>query len=247
MVASDLVSVARGVVIDVNEVSRDEALESGKDEFIWVATVNIASGVSRNDEVADLPRQSVGARNRKLCNAVIHSFHNIVVVNIKTDRNVNVKLGDNETWFGRNSLGNSRINGGKVSGHFVGFWYDVGHNGSKDKAVILKEESSEDDKEYDKSGDELTGAAGALNLTGGDAFIFHFFGGEISLGGFSIILAVVIFVIILPGGMIFFPFFVGSGGIDWRVLESGITIGLRGRLRNGGLVGVRACGGGVCS
>lgn len=111
----------------------------------------------------------------------------------------------------------------------------------------MQKEATKDDEEQNTERDEAAKTVRAFGATISEALGFHFFGGEISLGGFSIILAVVIFVIILPGGMIFFPFFVGSGGIDWRVLESGITIGLRGRLRNGGLVGVRACGGGVCN
>ena len=52
----DLVGVASGFVVDVDEVAVLEAFEAGEDEFVRVTAVNVAGGVAGDDEVADLPR-----------------------------------------------------------------------------------------------------------------------------------------------------------------------------------------------
>lgn len=56
LAADHLVSVAHGIVINVDKIAVFEALKAGENEFVGIATIDVAGGVSGNDEIADLAR-----------------------------------------------------------------------------------------------------------------------------------------------------------------------------------------------
>lgn len=70
----------------------------------------------------------------------------------------------------------------------------------------------------------------ASGFAGGDALVFHFFLSDVSLGSLRIIVAVIIFIIVLPRRMIFLPFVVDGGLVNGGIFEG---------VRSGGWGGLR--------
>lgn len=203
--------------------------------------------MARNNEVANLPGESVGASDGELSDAVIHGFHDVVWVNAEGHRHIDIELRNEEARLGRDGLGDGGIDGGNAGGIIV-FRDNVSHEGGKNEAVILQEESDEDDKQHEDGRDSAAEIASFAHFAAGGAFVFHFLGGEVSLGGFGIIIVIIVFIIILPSGMVFFPFFGSGAGIHGGVFESAMrrSVGrVDGRLagrRCGGLGGVGGLG-----
>ena len=83
----------------------------------------------------------------------------------------------------------------------------------------MQKEATKDDEEQNTERDEAAKTVRAFGATISEALGFHFFGGEISLGSFGVVFAVVVFVIILPGGMVLLPFGIDGGLIDGDVFE----------------------------
>lgn len=219
MAASHLIRIAFGFIVNIDKIARFETFEAGEDKFVRIAAVNIASGMPRNHKVADLSGEGAGARNHKLGDTVVHGFESIVVVDVEGDRNVDVKFRNNETRIGGDRAGDGRVDGFDAGRGGFGVWRNVSHNRRKDKAVILEEESAKDDENKDENRDKVFNMAAFTNGAGGDAFVFEFFGSEIVLSSLGVVFAVVILIIVLPGGVILLPF-VGNGGlVDWGIFK----------------------------
>lgn len=203
--------------------------------------------MARNDEIPDLTRESVGAGDGELGDAVIHGLHDVVWVNAESDRHIDIEFRNEEARLGRDGLGDGGIDGGNAGGIIV-FGNNVGHEGRKDEAIILQKEPDEDDKQDEDGRNGAAEIASFAHFAAGGAFVFHFLGGKVSLGGFGIIIVIIVFIIILPSGMVFFPFFGGGAGIHGGIFESTMrrSIGwidrrLTGGRRNG-LSGVGGLG-----
>lgn len=81
----------------------------------------------------------------------------------------------------------------------------------------MKEKCAEDDSDEDKNRNKAFCMAVFAGGAASNAFVFEFFGGEIVLSSLGVVFAVIILIIILPGGVILLPF-VGNGSlVDWRV------------------------------
>lgn len=81
----------------------------------------------------------------------------------------------------------------------------------------MKEKCAEDDSDEDKNRNKAFRMAVFTGGAAGNAFVLEFFGSEIILGSFGVVFAVIILIVILPGGVILLPF-VGNGSlVDWRV------------------------------
>lgn len=65
----------------------------------------------------------------------------------------------------------------------------------------------------------MTNAAFFLNSAFGDALGFELLGGEIVLGGFGVVIIVIVLVIVLPSRVVAFPFVVDRSLVDRRVFE----------------------------
>lgn len=173
--------------------------------------------MARDDKIANLPRKGAGAGDHELGDAMIHGFESVVVVNIEGDRDVDIEFRNNKTWVGGDGARYGRVDRFDVGGSRFGVWRNVGHDRSEDKAVVLKKKCAENNSNEDKNRNKAFRMAVFAGGAASNAFVFEFFGGEIVLGSFGVVFAVIILIVILPGGVILLPF-VGNGSlVDWRV------------------------------
>lgn len=139
-----MISITDGFVIDIDQIAVFEAFEAGEDKLVLIVTINIAGGVARKDEVSDLSRHSVGAGDGKLGNPLEHSGIDFTDADTESDWHVDIEFWNNESRFGRDGLGDRRVDGFDTGSDRTAVWRDVGHNRCEDKAVVLKEKPGED-------------------------------------------------------------------------------------------------------
>ena len=66
--------------------------------------------------------ESVGARNRKLSDAVIHGGHDVCSRDAEGDRDVDIEFRNNETWVGGDGARYGRVDRFDVGGSRFGVW-----------------------------------------------------------------------------------------------------------------------------
>ncbi len=173
--------------------------------------------MTRDDKIANLPRKGAGARDHELGDAVVHGLESIVVMDVESDRDVDIKFRNNKTWVGGDGARYGRVDRFDVGGSRFGVRRNVGHDRSEDEAVVLKEKCAKNDGNEDKNRNKAFRMAVFTGGAASNAFVFELFGSEIVLGSFGVVFAVIILIVILPGGVILLPF-VGNGSlVDWRI------------------------------
>lgn len=108
----DCVSVASGVIVNVNRVTSFKSFESGKDKFVLVVTIDVAGGMAGNNKITELARESLSARNGKLGDTMLHGVHNgsFVIADIKMDGNIDVKFRDEKFRLWPGSFSDGGVN-----------------------------------------------------------------------------------------------------------------------------------------
>lgn len=176
----DAISVAGGVVIDIDEVAVFEAFETGEDVFVGIAGINVARRVASDDKIADFARIGRGASETIMGDAVIHGRHDIRERNIEINRDVDVKLRNNQARLGGNGLSDSGVERLDLGRRSVARG-NISHNRSKNQAIILQEKNDERDSDTSNERDETTATTGFFGAVASAAADFM---AKFEAGGF---------------------------------------------------------------